>query len=196
MLDDLKAGQEVSDEAMLQLLNEAFALPGPRIKGFILDLPYEVNAFWLECLKNNRIQIPRFQNRQFTHVIELRNSDSAVQFNQAQIFESPENFRLFSAFDREMLRRPKQKAEGEEEEEEDEEHQQKPVETDDLCRRPSEGLPLASPLYDAIHDFIQFAIPHIKEQEFVRLERSLGQSPEQLVEACLVRLDLPLLPQP
>ena len=192
----MKNGQEVADNDMLQLLNEAFALPAPRIKGFILDLPYEVNAFWLDCLKNNKIHIPRYLNRQFTHVIELRNSDTAVQHNQEGIFESPENFKVFSAYDREMLKRPKKKVEGEEEEEEDEENQQKAVEVDDLCKRPSECHPISQDSYQAISQFIEYAIPHIQEQEYIRLDRSLGQSPEQLVDACLVRLNLPLLPQP
>jgi hypothetical protein len=48
-------------------------------------------------------------------VIEFVNTDRSVEFNQETIYESPENFRLFSMWDREMLKRPKPKKEGEEE---------------------------------------------------------------------------------
>ena len=124
MIDNLKDGQEVSDEDMLNLLNEAFASHLPRLKGFILDLPFEINDFWLNALKNNQLQIPRYLNRPFTHVIKLNNSDTATLYQQEGIYESPVNFKLFSTFDREILKRPKKKVEGEEEEEEEDEENQ------------------------------------------------------------------------
>ena len=61
-------------------------------------------------------------------MVELINSDSSVKHNFENTYELPDNFKLFSQYDRELLKRPRKKVPGEEDKEEDEENVQKPVE--------------------------------------------------------------------
>lgn len=162
-MDALKDGEAVSDEDMLGLLNATFAQPDTKLKGFILDLPFETGSFWLDALTKNQLTIPKYLHRPFTHIIELKNNDFSVLNHQNQIYESPENFKLFSEYDREMLRRPKPKVEGQEEEEEDEENVQKPVAVEDLVKRPSESHQINEENFKKISDYISFQLPNLQE---------------------------------
>lgn len=173
-------------EDLLELLNLKFLSAGCINKGFILDLPLETEDgdFWLNALKTSKLTIQKFRNRPFTHIVELENSDNSVQYQRDSIYESPENFKIFSDFDRVLLKRPKAKKEGEEEINEDDENFQKPVEVDQLVKRPNECIPFDQERYQKIHEYIQFCLPGLKPQEFISVERSIGMAPEDLV-ACV-----------
>jgi len=132
VLQTLKQGNHVDKQNLLEMLNAKFAETPTLIRGFVLDLPLDTSEgeFWLQSIALNKLKIPKIKNRPFSHIIEFVNSERAVVNHLDSIYESPENFKLFSYYDRELLKRPKVKKEGEEEPAEDDENAQKPVEVD------------------------------------------------------------------
>ena len=72
MLEELNNGKAASDEDILDLINAEFDNITTHSKGFILDLPFEYNKFWIDNLINNRIYLPKIDCRYFTHVLQLK----------------------------------------------------------------------------------------------------------------------------
>ena len=158
VMQHLKEGKSVDKLDMLEMLNDKFTDNQTLIRGFVLDLPLETadGEYWLQQLTLNKLKIRKFKNRAFSNIIELVNSEQAVLQHVQSIYESPENFRLFSLYDREMLKRPKPKKEGEEEAAEDDENAQKPVEVDQLVKRVNESAKPNQQHFQKIRDYIQF----------------------------------------
>lgn len=64
--------------------------------------------------------LPKIGCRYFSHIIEFENSDAEVIEFMEKHMENQETGKLYSQFDRDILRKPKKKAgDGEEEEEEE-----------------------------------------------------------------------------
>ena len=57
---------------MLDLLNNQLEKELTKSRGFILDLPFEYNKFWIEVLISNRLYLPKVECRFFTHAIEIQ----------------------------------------------------------------------------------------------------------------------------
>lgn len=169
-----------------------------KLKGFILDLPFDTKdcEFWLSALKSNQIKINKIRNILFSHVVELVNSTESVQFHSDNIYELPENFRLFSAYDREMLKRPKKKVPGEEEKEEDEENVQKPVEIGQLVHRQNESLEITETFLEKLQEFVRVNLSSLKHCEHIKIKNSLGFSPENLVSTVVSLVKPELVPLP
>lgn len=69
ILGQLQNGNAVEDEDMLDLLNNQLEKDFTKSRGFIVDLPFEYNKFWIEVLVNNRLCLPKVECRFFTHVV-------------------------------------------------------------------------------------------------------------------------------
>jgi len=98
VVQSLRAGHQVERADMLEMLNAKLGESQTLIRGFVLDLPLETadGEFWLSCLTLNKLKMPKVRNRPFSHVIEFVNSARSVLNHIDSIYESPENFRLFS----------------------------------------------------------------------------------------------------
>lgn len=71
----------------------------------------------MEAIVSGRLYLPRIQCRYFSHIVEFETSDEEVRAFSSGLMERPEDAKLYSQLDRDVLRRPKPKpAEGEEEE--------------------------------------------------------------------------------
>ena len=59
VLSEIQNGNAVDDEDMLDLLNNELEKDLTQSRGFILDLPFEYNKYWIEVLINNRLRLPK-----------------------------------------------------------------------------------------------------------------------------------------
>lgn len=95
-----------------------------------------------------------------------------------------------------MLKRPKPKKEGEEEVQEDDENAQKPVQVEQLVKRVNETVKPNSEYYEKILELIEFLMPGLKPQEHLKIHKSLGMTPQQLVETVKSQMQAKLFPLP
>lgn len=70
ILAELQKGVAVEDEDVLDLINNELEKEFTQSRGFILDLPFEYNKYWIEVLIGNRIYLPKIECRSFTHIVQ------------------------------------------------------------------------------------------------------------------------------
>lgn len=76
-------------------------------RGFILDLPFEYNKYWIETLISNRIYLPKIECRYFTHILQTEQTEEQWKFFTSSLMEKPEDQTISSGLDRYLLRKPK-----------------------------------------------------------------------------------------
>lgn len=97
---------------MLDLVNNELKHHLAINKGFILDLPLCNRAYefsWIDAIVRNKVLLPKIGCRYFSHIIEFEHSDEEVLEFMEKHMENPETGRLYSQFDRDILRKPKKK---------------------------------------------------------------------------------------
>jgi hypothetical protein len=55
----LSKGNAVEEEDVLDLINNELEKEITQSRGFIVDLPFEYNKFWVDVLVGNRIYLPK-----------------------------------------------------------------------------------------------------------------------------------------
>lgn len=95
-----------------------------------------------------------------------------------------------------MLKRPKKKVPGEEEKEEDEENVQKPVEISQLVHRQNESHQITETFLQRLQEFVTVNLSSLKHCENIKIQNSLGFSPENLVSSVISLIKPDLVPLP
>lgn len=142
IINEIKQGQAVSNEFLLELLNNELENPLVIQKGFVLDIPLYDNR-WVNLIIDGGMKLPQDNCRFFTHIIDLIASDEEINHFASNIKENQEDFGLYSQLDRYLLSKPK--VINEDEPVPDEEEEKKPLIEFDLLIRPNEIL-LENPL--------------------------------------------------
>jgi len=202
IINELKSGSSISNDSLLELMNLSLDDPLVSIKGFILDIPLidSVDFSWISQILNGNLRIPQILCRYFTHVINLEVSDQEVLNFAENIRENLEDFRLFSEYDRYLLRNPKPKPEDQQENEEEEE--KKPLLEENLLKRPSETEEFLKPLLEKFAQKtlkkLQSLISHLTKSQYIEIN-SAGLPFNHLVEIAISHLNEfidPLRPLP
>lgn len=202
VINDLKMGNEVSNDSLLELMNLELDDPLVSLKGFLLDIPLtDFQDFsWISQIFNGTMRLPQVLCRYFSHVINLEVPDEEVRNVADNLRENLEDFKLYSEYDRILLKNPKPKSEEEEEAEENEE--KKPLLDENLLIRPGDCPEFLEPLLEKYNQKtvkkIQALTAHLTKSQHISIQAS-GLPAEQLSEIALGHLQLyrdPLRPLP
>jgi len=191
IMTELKTGLQISNECLLELLNIDLEDPLVSLKGYILDIPLiDFPEFsWISQVLNGNLRIPQISCRYFTHVINLDVPDTEVLNLAENMRENLDDNKLYSEYDRVLLKNPKPKAEDEEEQEEIEE--KKPLLDENLLCRPSENPEFLDPLLEKFSQKtlkkIQALTSHLTKSQFIEIKAS-GLPFQQLSEIALAHL--------
>lgn len=206
IMESLKNGEEVPQNLIIDLINYHLNTELTYFKGFIFDFPlYDVedrSYSWLERLTNGDIKLPH-KMKQFTHVIDLDCTEQEARFVASSIMEHPEDVKISSMYEREILRKPKPiklDEEGqpiEEEEEEEEIEKKKKADENILVYRANESIGIVqrqlhqySESYAQIHELYINALP---DSRYIHVDVS-GLNPKEVLDACLMKLGNEIIP--
>ena len=207
IMQNLSDGNAIPQEIIIQLLNAKLSAELTISRGFILDFPMYENIDktmnWAHRLIQEEIKLP--EGGQFSHVIYVENDPIETKVVAAKIFENPEDQKISSLYDREIVKKPKPKQydeDGNEIEEEEDEDKPPPLEEKNLLSRPNEAEEL---LHDTLNNFQQnfeliqdHIISKLAPSRYLKIEGS-GLNPAELLETCLGKLKSivdPLRPVP
>ena len=190
ILNDLKSGVQVGNDSMLELVNLALDDSNVGVKGFVLDIPVidSQDFSWLSQILNGNLRIPQIGCRYFSHVVSLNHPDQEVINFSSNVRENIEDLKLYSEYDRYMLKHPPPKPEGEEEEEGDE---KKPLLDENLLARPSEAQEFLSPQLERFSQKslkkLQSLTAHLTKAQMIDIAAA-GLPPQQLAEVAVAKL--------
>lgn len=203
IMNDLKSGKEIPNDSLLELINLELDDPLVSLKGFILDIPLiDFAEFsWLSQIFNGSMRLPQILCRYFTHIINLDITDSEVFNFTGNLKENLEDFKLYSEYDRILLKNPKPKLE-EEAEAEEELEEKKPLNDENLLKRPGDCIEFIEPLLEKYQQKtskkIQTLTSHLTKSQYITIQAA-GLPVEQLSDIALANLSLyrePLRPLP
>jgi adenylate/nucleoside-diphosphate kinase len=89
VLAQLAKGSAVEEEDVLDLINNEFEKEVTHSRGFILDLPFEYNKYWIETLISNRVNLPKIECRYFTHVLQTDQTEEQWKYFTTSLMEKP-----------------------------------------------------------------------------------------------------------
>lgn len=188
---ELKSGCQISYDSLRELLNVELDDPLVSLKGFILDIPLiDTPEFsWLSQLLNGNLRIPQINCRYFTHMINLEVPDIEVSNFVSNLRENLEDYKLYSEYDRLLLKNPKPKTEEEELQEETEE--KKPLKDENLLIRTIDTPEFIDPLLERYSQKtlkkLQSLSSHLTKSQFIEIKAS-GLPYQQLSEIALAYL--------
>ena len=196
IMTSLAEGQAIPQEAIIELMNSKLASEFTISRGFIFDLPVyenqEKSMNWAQRLVQGEIKLP--PGSTFSHVIYLDNETAETRFFASKIMENPEDQKVTSLYDREILKKPKPKRydeDGEEIEEEVDEDAPPIPEEKNLLFRPNEWDEVLQEAfgnfqqtYEYIHDNI---IKYLAPSRFIKIEVS-GLNANEVLESCLGKM--------
>jgi len=200
LLNCLNDGIPIPQSLQIELLNQMLASDAATFKGFIFDFPIYENEErtlkWAERLVNKEIVLP--EGGKFSHVIIFDCNPSEVRFMARNMMENPEDLKLTSLYDREILKKPKPKKKKEEDEDEDEQEEEEDDEDKpplpnekNLVSRANENMGIlqqAMQTYKEYYSYLnEFIIREMAPSRVVRIEPS-GLDPNQVLEACLAKM--------
>jgi len=59
----------------LDLINNELEKDLTQSRGFILDLPFEYNKYWIDAVIRNKLTLPKLNCRFFTHIMQVEQTD-------------------------------------------------------------------------------------------------------------------------
>jgi len=196
IMQSLSEGQAIPQEAIIELMNAKINSEFTISRGFIFDFPVyenqEKSMNWAQRLLQGEIRLP--QGSTFSHVIYLDSETAETRFFASKIMENPEDQKITSLYDREILKKPKPKRydeDGEEIVEDEDEDQPPPPEEKNLLFRPNdweevlhEAFGNFQQTYEIIHDnIIKFLAP----SRFIKIDVS-GLNANEVLESCLGKM--------
>ena len=206
VIDSLQNGESVPQDLLIELINSNLSTEATAFRGFLFDFPLydteEKSYSWLDCLLRGDIKLPSGIVR-FTHVIDLTCTDQEARHFASSIMEHPEDIKITSLYERQILRKPKPiklDEDGnpiEEEIEEEELERLKKTDANLLVYRANESigviqrqLLLYSELYPTIHNYFIAGLP---KSRHIEIDVS-GLNPQEVLDACLAKLGNEITP--